>query len=180
MKFLAKGKRGKVYVDGNYVVKKADETRIKNEVFWLKNLNKQGIGPKLVDYGKDWFRAEFVKGVLLEDYIKKTGSKEIAKVLKACLKQCRIMDTLKVNKKEMHHPVKHIFVVKDKPVFIDFERCKITEHPKNVTQFCQYLLKLAGVFNGKMPVDKEAMIKVMKDYKREQSDGNFKKILSLL
>lgn len=180
MELLAKGKRGKVYLEGNYVVKRADETRIKNEVFWLKKLNNKGIGPKLISFGEDWFKAEYVEGKLIEDYLSECSKENAAKLLKDCLKQCRSMDRLKVNKKEMHHPVKHIFVVKDKPVFIDFERCKITEHPKNVTQFCQYLLKLAGVFNGKMPVDKEAMIKVMKDYKREQSDGNFKKILSLL
>ena len=41
----------------------------------------------------------------------------------------------------MHHPVKHIIIGKNrKPVLIDFERCRKTEKPKNVTQFCQFLI----------------------------------------
>jgi len=180
MELLAKGKRGKVYLEGNYVVKRADETRIKNEVFWLKKLNNKGIGPKLISFGEDWFKAEYVEGKLIEDYLSECSKENAAKLLKDCLKQCRSMDRLKVNKKEMHHPVKHVIVVNDKPVFIDFERCKFTEKPKNVTQFCQYVLRLAGMFPEKIKVDKEEIKEAVMAYKREQSEKNFKRILMLL
>lgn len=180
MQLLAKGKRGTVYVEGKYIVKKASAYQIKNEVEWLKKLNRCGIGPHLVSSGDDWFKAEYIKGELIEDYVGKADKKVIVKVLKGCLKQCRVMDAMKMNKKEMHHPYKHIIVAHGKPVFIDFERCKITENPKNVTQFCQYLLKLSGIFKDKIQIDKEKMIEAMKGYKRERSEGSFKKILSLL
>jgi len=53
MKFLAKGKRGKVYLTGEKtIIKKADGNRVRNEVYWLKKLNDKRVGPKLIDYGK--------------------------------------------------------------------------------------------------------------------------------
>lgn len=181
MQYLTKGKRGRVFLTEKVtVVKKAASYRVQNEVGWLRLLNKNGIGPRLISAGEDWFEMELITGDLLEDYLRKVGGKQARKILKDCLKQCRVMDRLKMNKQEMHHPVKHILVVEGKPVFIDFERCKITEHPKNVTQFCQYLLKLAGMFPGKIEIDTSGMIEAMKGYKREQSEKNFNKILKLV
>jgi len=63
----------------------------------------------------------------------------VNKIIKNILEQCRIMDKLKINKKEFHKPIKHIIVYKNKPVMIDFERCYYAEKPKNVTQFCQFI-----------------------------------------
>src|SRR3989344_5200444 len=177
MQLLAKGKRGTVYVEGKYVIKKASEYQIKNEVEWLKKLNHYGIGPQLMSYGGDWFKAAYIKGELIEDSVRTSDKKNIANILKDCLKQCRVMDSLKMNKKEMHHPYKHVIVVKNKPVFIDFERCKITEHPKNVTQFCQYILKLDVIIPGNLDIDRGVMIKLMKEYKGNQNEKNFKGIL---
>ncbi|HLC63444.1 MAG TPA: hypothetical protein VJJ21_03930 [Candidatus Nanoarchaeia archaeon] len=180
MQFLAKGKRGTVYIEGKCIIKKASSYQIKNEVDWLKKLNKRKIGPKLVDCGDDWFKAEYIKGERIEEYVQRAEIKEIAKILRDCLKQCRIMDSLKMNKKEMHHPYKHVIIRKNKPRFIDFERCKITENPKNITQFCQYILKLALLFPGKVNVNREEMIKAMKEYKRNQNEKSFRKILKLI
>jgi len=181
MKFLAKGKRGKVYLTGEKtIIKKADGNRVRNEVYWLKKLNDKRVGPKLIDYGKDWFEMEYIRGELMKDYLGRCSRKEAMAVLKDCLKQCRVMDLLKVNKKEMHHPDKHIIIRKGEAVFIDFERCKLTENPKNVTQFCQYILKLSGMFPRKIKVGKEKMVEVMKYYKKEQSEKNFKKNLRLI
>src|SRR3989344_7521686 len=167
MQFLAKGKRGTVYIEGKCIIKKASSYQIKNEVDWLKKLNKRKIGPKLVDCGDDWFKAEYIKGERIEEYVQRAEIKEIAKILRDCLKQCRIMDSLKMSKKEMHHPYKHVIIRKNQPQFIDFERCKITEKPKNVTQFCQYILKLAGMFPEKIKVDKEEIKEAVMAYKRE-------------
>src|SRR3989344_5161755 len=170
MKFLAKGKRGSVYLtDKGTIIKKAAENRIENEIYWLKKLNKYSIGPKLINYGWDFIEIEYVNGELIGGYLAKFGKK---KVIRDCLKQCRIMDKLKVNKKEMTNPYKHIIIVKDKAKFIDFERCKITPTPKNVTQFLQYLAK-------KGFVDMKVAEPLLKEYKRNQNNKNFKEIFSL-
>ena len=179
MELLAKGKRGKVYLEGNYVVKRADETRIKNEVFWLKKLNNKGIGPKLISFGEDWFKAEYVEGKLIEDYLSECSKENAAKLLKDCLKQCRSMDRLKVNKKEMHHPVKHILITTDGARMIDFERCRKTLDPKNVTQFCQFLTSGSfayGLENKGLIINKR-ILKFAQKYKHDPSRKNFDAIL---
>jgi len=173
MEFLAKGKRGKVYLTKTgTVIKKAPAWRIHNEIIWLKKLNSQGIGPKLISFNAEGFEMEYLQGPLLKNYLETSSHKKSLAAIKNCLQQCRVMDKLHVNKKEMHHPDKHILMIKDKPVFIDFERCKITEHPKNVTQFVEYLAKLGFM-------DRKNVELLLKDYKKNQTEKNFKKIFSL-
>lgn len=142
------------------------KARMENEAKFLKILNKYKIGPKLIDSGKNYLIYEFIKGKFFPEYIKTNNSK---KIILNVLEQCRILDKLKINKKEMHHPVKHIIIDK-KPVMIDFERCYYTKNPKNVTQFCQYLM----LINNKLKNPK--FLKILKEYKNNQSDNNFKKI----
>ncbi|MBI2133834.1 methyltransferase [Candidatus Woesearchaeota archaeon] len=148
LKRFAKGHRGIIYLGrlkGRKVAVKAERKhmgarcRVLNEVRWLERLNKKGIGPKLLFGSNDYFVYEFVEGRFIEDFIKESGRKKIVAAIKNLLHQCYLMDALKVNKEEMHHPVKHIIVSKGKPVMIDFERCRSTEKPKNVTQFLQFL-----------------------------------------
>jgi len=175
MEYFAKGKHGRVYLDKHNAIKKSSPLRIKNEVKWLKTLNKNGIGPKLISYNKNSFKYKFIKGEFITEFIEKNNKSKIRKILLDILKQCRVMDKLNVNKKEMHHPDKHIIIRKGEAVFIDFERSKLTENPKNVTQFCQYILKLSGMFPRKIKVGKEKMVEVMKYYKKEQSEKSQKR-----
>src|SRR3989344_3633796 len=129
--YLAKGKRAEDYTlkisnKLNAVkVKKEDigaKNTVENEAKFLKILNKYKIGPKFRNKGKNYIMYEFVKGEFFVDWIKKSSKKNAVKIIKNILEQCRIMDKLKINKKEFHKPIKHIIVYKNKPVMIDFER----------------------------------------------------------
>ena len=96
-------------------------------------------------------------------------------MLKDVLRQCFILDKLKINKLEMHHPVKHIIIDK-KPVLIDFERSYYTENPKNVSQFCQFLMS-----NSKdLKINRKELIFRVKNYKKRPSKSTFKGILDLI
>ena len=127
---IGKGKRGVVKV-GKYGGKacaikipnpKSEAVgRIGNEGFWLRKLNELGIGPKLYYFDEKLLVMEFLEGVHLSDFLKKN---ERGTVLKNILLQCRKLDKAKVNKYEMHSVTKNVIVVKNKPVMIDFERCK--------------------------------------------------------
>ena len=165
---FAKGWRGVVYV-GLYKGKKVGIKKgktVKNEFKWLKKLNKYSIGPKVVGFdGRLVY--EFVEGERLIDLIERKD-KRVKRVILTVLRKMRKMDKLKVNKEEMHNPVKHIFVGRSVKM-IDFERCRETEKPKNVTQFCQFLMR-------KKLVSKK-IIKVLKNYKKSYSEKDFKKIL---
>jgi len=185
--YLAKGKRSVVYrgiFKGKEAVlkikkKTAPPGIIQNEAKWLKKLEKYGIAPKLYKEGKDYMICEFVKGKRIMEWLKEHNKTEIKKILRDILKQCRILDKLKVNKKELQRPVKHI-IIKKTAKMIDFERCKETMHPKNVTQFCQFLTSknMQKILEEKnIKIDKNKLIKILQRYKKKQTEKNFKEIL---
>ena len=156
--------------------------RIANETKWIKILNKHKIGPKLLFSGKGYFAYEFVKGNFILDFIEKNNKKDVIKTIKNIFNQLYIMDKLKVDKEEMHHPLKHVIIDK-KPVLIDFERCRITKKPKNVTQFCQFLMSGSTEILLKqksIKLNKDKIINLAKIYKKEQTKENLNKILSIL
>ena len=180
MEFLGKGKRGKVYLENGIATKFSQQFRVKNEVYWLKILNKHKIGPKLVSYNADSFSYKFVKGREIIPWVEKSNKKDVIKILKEIIKQCEILDSLNVNKKEMNHPYKHILIEKNKPVMIDFERCKITENPKNVNQFFQFLInsKMNSILKEKgILLQKEEIQILLKKYKKTRNKKTLNKIL---
>lgn len=183
MDFLAKGKRGKVYLEKEIATKFSQPFRIKNEVFWLKKLNQYAIGPKLISCSETSFSYKYVKGMEILKWIETSSKKDILKVLKSIIKQCEIMDSLNVNKKEMNHPYKHILISKNKPIMIDFERCKLTDNPKNVNQFFQFLLnsRLNHLLKEKgIIIDKKLVLDLLKSYKKTRDKETLKGLLNTL
>ena len=187
LELFDKGHRALIYVGffkgKKIAVKKsklgAAGNTVKNEAKWLKILNKYNIGPKLIDSGDNYIVYEFVEGEFLPDFVSK-GVK-IDKVLKDVLNQCRVLDKLEVNKEEMTHPYKHILIDKKfNAVMIDFERCKKSSKPKNVTQFCQYLTSSSFKEIYNLKVDKDKLILLLKEYKKDMSCKNYKKIIKFI
>ncbi|MBT3835897.1 methyltransferase [Candidatus Woesearchaeota archaeon] len=188
--FLAKGKRGVIYkgiqeraelikthfakketISIAIKTKREDSQamgRIENEVNWLKILNKKGIGPKLLFSSKTYFAYKFVEGALFLDWIETARKKEVLAVIKNLLNQCYIMDNIGVNKEEMHHPHKHIYITKNhRPVMIDFERCSRTENPKNVTQFVEFLARIKKDLK-EFTYDPDKLRELAKEYKQSR------------
>lgn len=190
IKYLTKGHRGLLFT-GLYKNKKItiktknpDSTaigRIENEANWLKKLNKYKIGPKLLFFDKDYFVYLYIDGDFIIDYFKKSGKNKIGKILKKIFNQMFILDKLKIDKEEMHHPVKHIIVNKNKAYLIDFERTHHAKKPKNITQFCQFLIGgyiLEILKSKKIYINKNKVIQLTKIYKKKQTFKNFKRILN--
>lgn len=188
---IAKGQRGIVF-KGRYKGKKvvikvenkksATVGRIQNEIKWLKILNKKKIGPKLLITGSNYFVADFIEGDLIVDYIKNNSKEKIISVILDVLNQCYIMDQLKVNKEEMHRPYKHIIIGR-KPVMIDFERCRFSQKPKNVTQYCQFLTSdnIGHLLKEKnLSFDTKKLRAASAEYKIDISSVNLKKIKRFL
>ncbi len=188
IKRFARGHRGLIYKaslkNKKIVIKTKNpesraRARIANEVKWIKVLNKHNIGPELLFSNRKYFAYEFVEGDFILDFIEKSKKDRVIKTIKNVFNQLYIMDSLKVDKEEMHHPLKHIIIDKN-PVLIDFERCKKTKNPKNITQFCQFimskgtraLLKQKGI-----ELNKDRIINLAKAYKKEQTKSNLNKIL---
>lgn len=182
--YLAKGKRGKIYLKGSSAIKQSAPLHVANEVKWIRILNKKGIAPKFLSSSENSFSYKFVKGEFLPQWIENQKSRtSVIKVLKDVLSQCRTMDRLKINKLEMHNPYKHIVVTKSaKPVLIDFERCYETKKPKNTTQFCQYITgKLCSALSKKgIFLSRKKFTPLLKSYKVTYSDNDFKNITRLI
>jgi predicted Ser/Thr protein kinase len=193
------GKRGIVSKssDGKYLIKeKKPESfspgTIRNEYEYNLKLNKINVGPKIIyhDDKNDFLIREFVNGETIYEYFekikkelnKKEYKKEIERIILNIFEQCRRMDLTKINKFEMTNPYKDLIIdAKTKePIIIDFERCRHSDNTKNTTQFCQFLMK------GKMKSELEQIdvfledkkiIELAENYKKEQSENNFKKII---
>jgi len=194
VKFLARGHRGIVYSayykNKKVVVKKKNpktkaKNVIKNEAEFLKLVNKKGIGPKLLEYDNNYLICSFIDGIPFNEFIKKESKERIKKVIEKILKQCFILDSLGINKEEMHRPYKHIIINPEtlNAVLIDFERSHYSKKPKNVTQFLNYLtsknisktLKEKGI-----NINKKELILLAKEYKRKMTKKSFKKIIKIL
>jgi len=192
LKFIAKGKRSNVFItkykNKTIAVKVEREDikakdRILNEIKFLKKLNKYKIGPKLISYKKNYFSYEYIEGPFFVVWIKNKNKKEIKNMIKKILEKCYTLDKLKINKKEFTRPIKHIIIQKNKPRFIDFERCYYTKKPKNITQFYQFLItnNMLKILKKKgFKPNKDEIIKNLKIYKRNQNQNNFNKLLKLL
>lgn len=184
-----KGHRGIVYLGmkgGKKIAVKAKRKesralgRIENESAWLKKLNPFRIAPKLIFSGKGFFCYEFAEGILIKDFIQTARKGKLIYVLREVFRQCRVLDSLKVDKEEMHHPVKHV-VIGNSVVMIDFERCHYSRKPKNVTQFCQFIRSMSKLLGKKgVIIDKKWLASAAKIYKEKQTEKNFKRILSAL
>ncbi|MBI4739195.1 methyltransferase [Candidatus Woesearchaeota archaeon] len=194
---LAKGHRGLIFTANQ---KKGRFTRlltikiqrwdiaakgtVNNEITMLKKLNKKGIGPILIDHGENFFIYEFVPGRFILDYLQSASKAETRKVLLDVFSQMYTMDVMHFNKEEMHHPVKHVIVTpRKKATLVDFERCKPTHKPHNVTQFCQFvtsalvqpILATKGII-----IDKGEMMRRAAAYKRTLSKADYNAILALV
>lgn len=189
--FLAKGKRGIVYIAkiGNKKViikEKNPESKINtlsNEAIFLEELNQHNIGAKVLLCKEDKLVMEYIEGKKLPQFLEESEKKEITEVLKDILEQCFIMDNLHINKFELTRPYKHIIVRGNRAIQIDFERCRRVKKVKNVTQFCQFLIskRTNSVLERKgIKIEKKKIIKLMKNYKKNYNRKDFEKILDIL
>ena len=125
IQYFDKGKRGLIYKgkwDKNaftkkFLAKKDEVTvaiktknesstatgRIRNEIYWLKQCNKEDIGPKLYFYGRnsEYIVREFIEGEFLPDFLENKANKnKIISTLKELLNQCFTLDKMKMSKDE--------------------------------------------------------------------------------
>ena len=186
IKYLAHGKRGIVftadYKNKNVAIKTKKKQsqaigRVKNEAKFLKIINKQDIGPKLILSKDNFLIYEFIRGEFIKNLIQKASKKDILRIFKNILEQCHKLDKLNIDKKEMTRPVKHIIIGK-KITMIDFERAHYVKEPKNTTQFLQYIMKNKELLERKgIMINREEIINVSKKYKKNK---DINKIIALL
>ncbi len=197
--YLTKGKRGLVY-QGVYdqhtfvkshipsknqvcVVVKVERpdsgaiARMENETRWLQMLNKKGIGPRYYFSGDGFVVMGFAKGVPILEYVKNAELKKVVRVIVSLLEQCYTLDTMNVNKEEMHHPHKHVLVDDNSVVMLDFERCRRVDEPQNVTQCVEFVSRMKQELSW---IDADSLRELAKAYKSTYARKDFENILHLI
>ena len=187
LKQIAKGHRSIVYLTkfkGKKAIKKIEKedisavNRIQNEIYWLKKLSKYKITPKFYSSGKNYFICEYISGERIISYLE--NCKNPLKIIKEILKQCRTLDKLQIEKKEMSNPYKHILIRRNKSIMIDFERAKFSLKPSNVTAFFSFLTsgKILTILNKKgISIEQKKIKPLLQKYKKSYSDRDFEELL---
>ena len=186
---VMKGQRGIVEIKkirGKLVAikrKRNDSYNPSFETNFLKVMNRQGIGPRLISHNNSSITIEYIEGERIINYLTSHNKNEILIVLRLILSQLLIMDRLNVNKLELTNPYKHIIVRKNKPYQIDFERCSYTNKPKNITQFIQFLCsgRLKQIFTKKkIKIEREKLLNLAQKYKENYDEKYFNEIIHCL
>lgn len=139
---------------------------IQKEGIILQQVNKHGIGAVYKFSGEDFIAYQYIDGKPLNEVLNKDNYKHLITQL---LDQGFILDTLKIDKGEMHRPYTNVLVDKNlKLHLIDFERATKSLKPKNVLNIVQFISR--GLEN------KEELIRLLKIYKSQQSQENFEKL----
>ena len=164
----------------------ADRNGMQHEAEMLKKANTVEVGPKLLGASENFLLMEFIKGLLLLQWVsmlKGRGTKSrIQKVLRDVLEQCWRLDKIGLDHGELSKAPKHIIIdEEDKAHIVDFETASINRRVSNVTSICQYLFigsEVAKVVKRRLGyIDKDELIESLKNYKRQRSRQYFENVL---
>jgi len=160
-----------------------------HEVRMLAMANSVEVGPRLLDQTANFILMELVEGSLIDEWVcnlKGRGyRRRLKRVVRALLEQCRSLDVLGLDHGELSRATKHVLVgMEDRPFLIDFEKSSLGRRASNVTSLCQYFF-IGGRVASKVrrllgEVDRRRLLGSLQQYKAEQSDENFREILSVL
>ncbi|EKX44142.1 hypothetical protein GUITHDRAFT_109925 [Guillardia theta CCMP2712] len=164
------------------------EEALEKEAGWLQRANEHGIGPRFLYGDSRKVIMEFVEGKRILAFITEEHDEErCKKALCEVLTQLRKLDSLHIHKGEFVRPDRHILIRDDgTPVLIDFERCKESSTPQNITQFVQFLagIKLDAALhsNGKnVKINGERLRELSRDYKSQgYREQEFELMLNLI
>ncbi len=163
----------------------ADRAGMRREAEMLRKANAADVGPKLINATENFLVMEFVDGTLLPRWVeglKEGAESRIRCVLRAVLEQCWMLDETGLDHGELSRAPKHIIVdANDRPCIVDFETASVSRRVSNVTSVCQYLFigsQAAKTIAKRLgEVDREELIKTLREYKQKRTRENFEKVL---
>ncbi|NIM25133.1 MAG: serine/threonine protein kinase [Nitrososphaeria archaeon] len=171
-------------------IRRIDSQRndMKNEARLLQIVNSVKVGPKLIDFSKNFVIMEYLEGEKIGKWIETLGgvgsAKKLKSVIKIILEDCYRLDQIGFDHGELSSISKHVIVGKSKSTLIDFESSSTIRRPSNVTSITQAIFIGSGISKKikriyKIP-DKGKIIDVLRIYKKEQTRENFEELLKIL
>ena len=140
----------------------------------LKIANSQNVGPVCLGGTADVLAMELVEGLSLPSWLESLKGRgrrtRVRGVVKPLLEQCLRMDAYGLDHGELSRAHKNVIISNDDiPRILDFESASLMRRPSNFTSLAQYLF-LGGSIAKKMirvlgPVDREELLKCLRDYK---------------
>jgi len=193
IRVLGKGYRGlvvKAYRGGELYalkVRRVDSERssLEEEAIYNRMANGIGVGPTVYDYSRNFILREYVDGLELVRWIETAGS-EVLGVIRKMLYQAFKLDMLGLDHGELARPLRNVLVKKGgEPVIIDFESASLKRRARNLTRLSQYLLLRDNIISKRVreeigALDKNQILKALRDYKRNPSLRTFRAFLKTI
>ena len=160
---------------------------LKKEAQLLQITNRYGVGPKLIDFSKNFLVMEYLEGEKIGKWVSdlktKLRSSQIKTVIKKVLEDCYKLDMIGLDHGELSSMPKHVIVGK-KITIIDFESSSMERRVSNVTSATQAFFIGSGISKTvkrvyKIP-EKKKIITVLRGYKQDQSRESFESLLNIL
>lgn len=162
----------------------ADRADLLHEAKMLTLANSVGVGPVLVEAGKNFLLMQLVEGDFLPEWLNATSDKTaLRRVLSELLEECWKLDLVGLDHGELSKAPRHVIVdLYSKPWIVDFETSSGNRKAANVAAMCQYLLmsggpvsKRAGEVLGNR--DRDEIIKGLRHYKKEKTRDSLDQLM---
>ena len=160
---------------------------LKKEAQLLQITNRYGVGPKLIDYSKNFLVIEYLEGEKIGRYVDSLNGRgniaNLKAIIKKVLEDCYKLDSIGLDHGELSRMPKHV-IIGNKITIIDFESSSMKRRVSNVTSATQAFYigsRISKTVNRiyKTP-KKEKIISVLRNYKQDQSKENFENLLNVL
>ena len=152
----------------------------------LKIVNRYGVGPRLIDYTPDILVMEYIEGVEFGEWIERVQDDQAIKnVLKKLLEKLYVLDSIGICHLELSNPRKHIVIVEEKPVILDFETVSTKTTKTNITQVLNYLIfrknKISDKVTRILELRNIGLLKtLLRKYKKERTSEIFLEVIKTL
>jgi putative serine/threonine protein kinase len=147
----------------------------------LSIVNREGIGPKLIDYKNKVIAMEYIEGEYISNWLKREQDNlKMRMIIKDLLEQCYKLDLLGIFHKELSNPKTHIIIRnEEKPVIIDFETISLESKNSNLSSIIGYLFfSNSKILEKIIKWDSIKLRELVKEYKKTRS--NYNEILRFL
>jgi putative serine/threonine protein kinase len=147
----------------------------------LSIVNREGIGPKLIDYKDKVIAMEYIEGEYISNWLRREQDNlKMRMIIKDLLEQCYKLDLLGIFHKELSNPKTHIIIRnEEKPVIIDFETISLESKNSNLSSIIGYLFfSNSKILEKIIKWDSIKLRELVREYKKTRS--NYNEILRFL
>ena len=162
----------------------ADRKDMLHEGKMLSKANSAGVGPILVEAGKNFLLMQLIEGDLLPAWLKTHNEKGLVRqVLGETMEQCWHLDIAGLDHGELSKAPKHVIIDNYmQPWIVDFETSSDTRKPANVTAICQYLTMSGGPITKMISEvlgerNRDEVIEALRNYKKNQTRKSLDRVI---